>query len=89
MLYHNLLGDFVAREFPADDDQTSCFNEDVEKASAGNGRAQSSVPTFIERRMYQSSFNIVLLKPYNTFSIVSDSPVQLVRYRPNSGEGPY
>ena len=25
---------------------------DVEEASAGNGRAQSSVPTFLERRKY-------------------------------------
>ena len=36
-----IYGDLVAREFPADD---------AEEASAVNGRAQSSVHTFLKRR---------------------------------------
>ena len=28
---------------------------DVEEVSAGNGRAQSSVPTFLERRKYKTA----------------------------------
>jgi len=57
------------RKFPADDAETSRVNEgpgradeagpllarEVKEASTGNGRAQSSVPTFLKRRKYKVS----------------------------------
>jgi len=57
-------------KFPADDAETSRVNEgpgradeagpalawEVMEASAGNGRAQSSAPTFLKRRKYKVSF---------------------------------
>ena len=48
-LFTKIYGDSVARELPADDNETSSA-QDVEEASAGNGRVQPSVPTFKKRR---------------------------------------